>query len=122
MDKILLEGIQLGIKVGTTEEERSKPQPCRLDLTLVTNLDQAGQTGELEGTVDYAAVFRSVERICLDQTFTLLEEVAHQVCCQILENFEVRQVKLRIRKLQPFSDQLHSVGIEVKRKRRKVKK
>ena len=122
MDKIFLEGIRLGIKVGTTQEERSKPQPCRLDLTLVANLDQAGRTGELEGTVDYARVFKSVEKICLDETFTLLEEVAYQVCCQILENFEVRQVKLRIRKLQPFSDQLHSVGIEVKRKQRKAKK
>jgi len=63
-----------------------------------------------------------VEKICLDETFTLLEEVAYQVCCQILENFEVKQVKLRIRKLQPFSDQLDSVGIEIKRKRRNVKK
>ena len=122
MDKIFLEGIQLGIKVGATEEERSSPQPCRLDLTLVADLDQAGQSGDLKDTVDYAAVFKSAEKVCLGKAFTLLEEVAHQVCGEILESFGVRRVKLRIRKLQPFSDNLRSVGIEVKRQRRNLEK
>lgn len=122
MDKIFLEGIQLGIKVGTTEEERSNPQPCRLDLTLIADLSQAGLSGDLEDTIDYAAVFESVEKICLGKAFTLLEEVAHQVCGEILENFGVKQVRVRICKLQPFSDKLQCVGIEVKRRRRNSRK
>ena len=118
MDKIILEGIQLDVKVGTTEQERSLPQPCGLDLTLEADLRRSGTSGDLRSSVDYVAVFNCVERICTNNSFTLLEEIGHQVCREILEMFRVGEVKLRLRKLRPFSDKLRSVGIEVKRKRK----
>lgn len=122
MDKIFLEGIQLGIRVGTTAGERSKPQPCRLDLVLKVNLSQAGQSGNLDKTIDYVAILKCVEELCSDHSFTLLEEVAHQTCRAIFAGFAVKEVKLKISKTQPFSDKLSAVGIQVKRKRRNLKK
>jgi 7,8-dihydroneopterin aldolase/epimerase/oxygenase len=122
MDKIFLEGIQLGIRVGTTTEERSKPQPCRLDLVLKVNLSQAGQSGNLDKTVDYVAILKCVEEIGSGGSFTLLEEIAHQTCRTILEGFAVKEVKLRISKTQPFSDKLSAVGVQFKRTRRDLKK
>jgi dihydroneopterin aldolase len=122
MDKIFLEGIQLGIRVGTTAEERGTPQPCRLDLVLKTNLSQAGQSGNLDKTVDYVAILKCVEEICSDGSFTLLEEIAHRTCRTILEGFAVKEVTLRISKTQPFSDKLSAVGVQFKRTRRDFKK
>jgi dihydroneopterin aldolase len=118
MDKIILEGIQLDVKVGTTEQERSLPQPCGLDLTLEADLRRSGTSGDLRSSVDYVAVFNCVEKVCTNNSFTLLEEIGHQLCREILETFRVGEVKLRLRKLRPFSDKLRSVGIEVKRKRK----
>jgi 7,8-dihydroneopterin aldolase/epimerase/oxygenase len=122
MDKIFLEGIQLGIRVGTTAEERDKPQPCRLDIVLKADLSQAGQSGDLDKTIDYVAVFRCAEKICSNNSFTLLEEIAHQICRAILERFAVKEVELRIRKAQPFSEKLSAVGVQLKRNRRDLKK
>ena len=124
MDKILLEGIRLQIRVGTTEQERSEPQLCGLDLVVAADLKAAGRSGDLKHTVDYAAIFRVIETHCAQNSFTLLEEVGQQLCDRILDQYSVESVKLRIRKLKPFSSRLKSMGIELKRtrKRRRSKK
>ena len=122
MDKILLEGIRLKIRVGTTEQERSEPQLCGLDLVVATDLRAAGRSGDLKHTVDYAAIFRVIEAHCLQNSFTLLEEVGQQLCDRIFDQCPVKSIKLRIRKLKPFSSRLKSMGIELKRTRKRGKK
>jgi dihydroneopterin aldolase len=119
MDKILLEGIRLEIRVGTTEQERSEPQLCGLDLVVAADLKAAGRSGDLKHTVDYAAIFRVIEAHCVQNSFTLLEEVGQQLCDRIFDQYPVESIKLRIRKLKPFSSKLTSVGVELKRKRSK---
>ena len=121
MDKILLEGMRLEIRVGTTEEERSQPQLCGLDLALAADLKAAGRSGDLKHTVDYAAIFSSIEAHCTKNSFTLLEEVGQQVCDRIFDQYPVESIKLRIRKLKPFSSRLNSVGVELKRNRKRSK-
>lgn len=121
-DKILLEGIRLEVRVGTSEEERSQPQLCGLDLALETDLKASGKTGKLGDALDYVAVFRAVETLCGGGSFCLLEELAEQVCDKLLSDFPVRTVKLRVRKLNPFSPRLHAVGVEIKRYHKRHKK
>ena len=116
MDKILLEDIRFLIAVGVTQEERNRPQLCRLDVTLKTDLSGAGATGDLTRGVDYSAVFGVLEDLCTRKSFKLLEEIAHQACEVLLARFTVRTVQFRIRKLQPFTDKIGTVGIEVARK------
>ncbi|MEW5979517.1 MAG: dihydroneopterin aldolase [Acidobacteriota bacterium] len=120
VDRILIEGIHFNIAVGVTEEERSRPQPCRLDLKLdVGSLKKAGRSGDLEATIDYAAVYGLVEQTCRERAFVLLEEPAEQIAAAILGKFRVKRVRLRIRKLEPFSPSLQAVGIEISRKNSK---
>jgi FolB domain-containing protein len=121
MDKILLEGIRLEIRVGTTEEERSQPQLCALDLSLETDLRSAGRSGDLSEAVDYAEVFRSVKMLCTEKSFCLLEELGHQICQEVLAKFSVAGIKLKIRKLSPFTPELGSVGVELERHRKQRK-
>lgn len=122
MDKILLEGIRLEIRVGTTEQERSEPQLCGLDLVLAADLKAAGRSGDLKHTVDYTTVLRVVEAHCAQNSFTLLEEVGQHLCDRIFDQCPVESIKLRIRKLKPFSSKLTSVGVELKRTRKRSNK
>ena len=116
MDKILLRDIRLQMKVGTTRQERVQPQPCRVDLTLWRPLDKAGD-GQLDKTVDYSAVYSRVEKLCESRTFTLLEEAALLMCREVLKNFPVSKVRVRIGKTSPFSEKLGFVGVQVERRR-----
>jgi dihydroneopterin aldolase len=118
MDKILLAGIRLEIRVGTTEEERSRPQLCGLELSLETDLRSAGRSGDLSETADYAAVFRTVKTLCTQKSFCLLEELGHQICHEVFARFPVEGIKLKICKLSPFTPELGAVGVELERYRK----
>jgi len=76
----------------------------------------------LKHTVDYAAIFQVIEAHCAQNSFTLLEEVGQQLCDRIFEQCPVESIKLRIRKLKPFSSKLTSVGVELRRNRTRKKK
>lgn len=116
MDKILVRNIRLQMKVGTTSQERSQAQPCRADLTLWQPLEKARE-GTLDKTVDYSAVYARVENLCESRTFTLLEEAALSICREVLKNFSVRKVRVRIGKTSPFTKKLGFVGVQVERSR-----
>ena len=122
MDKILLEGIRLDIRVGTTKEERAEPQLCGLDLVMEADLKAAGRSGDLNRTVDYAAIFRLLEAHCSQNSFTLLEEIGQQLCDKIFDQYPVESIKLKIRKLNPFSSRVSAVGVELRRNRKRKKK
>ena len=121
MDKIFLDGIRFEIRVGTIDEERSQSQLCGLDLSLETDLKSAGKSGHLTKTVDYASVFRRIESLCTQKSFCLLEEIGHQICEEVLTHYPVEKIKLKLRKVHPFSTKLNSVGIELKRYRKSMK-
>ena len=116
MDQILLNDIRLQMKVGTTQQERRKTQPCRVNLTLSRSLEEAAG-GRLEKTVDYSAVYYLVQQLCEGQPFTLLEEAALLICREVLREFPVKKVKVQIGKIKPFTEKLGFVGIEVERSR-----
>ena len=122
MDKILFEDIRLEIHVGVTDEERSVAQPCGLDFSLYVKLRPAGKSGDLQKSVDYTAMFRCIEEVCARRPYTLLEEVAEQLCGEILNHFPVQKVLVKVRKLQPFSPRLNAVGVEIERSQKKTKK
>ena len=115
MDKILLESLRLDIRVGVTEDERSVPQLCGLDVTLYVNLRPSGKSGDLKKSVDYSAVFRRVEEICTHGQFILLEEIGEQVCADLFLHFPLEKIRVKVRKLHPFSPKLSAVGIEMTR-------
>jgi 7,8-dihydroneopterin aldolase/epimerase/oxygenase len=119
MDKIFLDGIRLEIRVGTTVEERSRPQLCGLVLVLEAKLGRAGKSGDVRKTVDYAAVFHTIEKLCSEKAFCLLEEVGHEICNQVLANYPVEKVNLRISKLKPFTAKMAAVGIELERRQKR---
>jgi FolB domain-containing protein len=122
MDKILFEDIRLEIHVGVTDEERSVVQPCGLDLNLYVKLRPAGKSGDLQKSVDYSAIFRCIEEVCARRPYTLLEEIAEQLCTEILHHFPVKRVLVKVRKLHPFSPRLNAVGVEIERSQKKGKK
>jgi FolB domain-containing protein len=117
MDKIFLRGIQLPIRVGVTDTERAVPQPCILDLEIGVDLSDAGRSGDLARTIDYSSLFADLEQLCLSRDFVLLEEVAERAVELVWRNPLARRVCLRIGKVHPFTDKLHSVGVEFRRKR-----
>jgi len=114
MDKIVLNDVNLEMKVGTTLDERRKFQRCQLQLTLFVSLEKT-VNGELGKTVDYKRVYEFVKDLCQCRSFVLLEEVALLICREVLRKFRVKKVKVKIGKVDTFSKNVGFVGVEVTR-------
>jgi dihydroneopterin aldolase len=115
-DRILISGIrELGVH-GVLPEEQLRPQPFEIDLELVVDLTTAGESDDLDDTVDYSAVCEAVSRVVASEQYRLLERLASriaEVCCA---DPRVEGVVVNVRKLHPpVRAMLDSVGVRLER-------
>jgi len=116
VDRILISGIrELGVH-GVLPEEQTRPQPFEVNVELAVDLEAAGDSDDLDDTVDYSAVCEAVSRVVASEKYRLLERLATriaEVCCA---DPRVRGVTVEVRKLRPpVRALLDSVGVRIER-------
>ena len=93
-DKLLLHGLQFFSYHGVADEERSLGQKFIVDVELGVDLKRAGQSDDIDDTVNYAAVYASVKDSFPNehaeaplQASKLVEHVAEDIAEKILRGF-----------------------------------
>ena len=119
MDKILLRGLELFAYHGVNPEEKRDGQTFLLDVTLGVDLTRAGQTDDLNDTVNYAAVRKTIQRAFTGASYDLIERAAQVVCDAVLaEHPAAEEITLRLKKPQaPMNAVFDYVGVEITRRR-----
>ena len=87
MGTIVIKGLrELGVH-GVLPEEQTRPQPFEVDVELDVDLGTAGESDELDDTVDYAAVAEAVSRVVTSERYQLLERLATRIAevCRVDE-------------------------------------
>jgi dihydroneopterin aldolase len=103
---------------GYYDHELHAPQPFEVDVELVLNLQPAGVDDDLEQSVDYGKVYEAVRQIVESTSFRLLEALAEAISHEILADFEVNEVAVRVRKPEVrLSGPLDYAGVEIRRLR-----
>jgi 7,8-dihydroneopterin aldolase/epimerase/oxygenase len=103
---------------GVHEREQLEAQPFGVDVELVQNLQPAGVDDDLSKTVDYGQVFEVCRQIVESTSFRLIEALAEALAHEILAEFPVLEVGIRVRKLQPpIEGSLAYAGVEIWRRR-----
>lgn len=116
MDKIVLHGMDFYGYHGILPEERSLGQRYVVDLELYLDLRPAGESDDLNHTVDYAKVFELVESIITGQPYQLLEALAEAVAGVVLKSFPVKEVLVRVKKPQaPIPGKFAWMSVEIHR-------
>jgi dihydroneopterin aldolase len=101
MGTIFIVGLrELGVH-GVLPEEQSRPQPFEVDVQLEVDLDAAGQSDDLDDTVDYSAVSEAVSRVVKNERFHLLERLATRIGEVCKTDERVSSVSVTVRKLHP---------------------
>ena len=101
MDRILISGLrELGVH-GVLPEEQVRPQPFEVDIELLVDVAAAGESDELEETVDYGAVCESVSHIISSEQHRLLERLATRIAEVCRADPRVAGVVVEVRKLHP---------------------
>ncbi|NNF07912.1 MAG: dihydroneopterin aldolase [Candidatus Eisenbacteria bacterium] len=117
-DSVRLNDIVLFAHLGVSPAEREVGQRIHLDLEVSASLEKASQTDALGDTVNYEAIYRTVESVVEVSRHKLLETLAGDLIRQILKDYPVDAVRVRIRKPNvPFAGSLASAEVELARTR-----
>ena len=117
-DRIVLRNMRFNGRHGYYEHELTNPQPFEVDVELVLNLQPAGVDDDLEKTVDYGRVYAIARQIVESTSYRLLEAIAEAISHEILAEFEVTEVGVRVRKpAVQLGGPLDHAAVEIWRRR-----
>jgi dihydroneopterin aldolase len=116
VDRILIAGIrELGIH-GVLPEEQERPQPFEVDVELLVDLTDAGESDDLADTVDYGLVRAEIAKIVTSEHYQLLERLAERIAEGCRRDPRVQGVVVEVRKMKPPIDaDLAYVGVRIER-------
>jgi dihydroneopterin aldolase len=120
MDKILLNGLEFYGYHGCLPEENKLGQKFIVDVEIKADLRQAGETDELEHTINYAEVYDICKEYAEQRASKLLENVAENIANTILDTFLIaKSCKVKIVKPNPpIQGYYNNVGIVIKRSKK----
>jgi len=117
-DRIVLANMRFQGRHGVYEWEQLTAQPFDVDVELLLNLHPAGIDDDLELSVDYGRVYDAVRQIVESTSFRLLEALAEAISHELLADFDVTEVVVRVRKPEVRLDgPLDYAGVEIHRQR-----
>ena len=97
-DSIQLNGMSFYGYHGVSEAERELGQRFVVDLEIYRDLSLAGESDNLDDTVNYTNLYKIVKKIVEDSRHELLESLAESITKRVLEEFTVDSVKLTVKK------------------------
>ena len=116
MDVIQLTGIRCYGYTGYLQEERFLGQWFEVDLRMTVDLAAAGQSDQIEDTLDYRSVITAVKEIISLSKFDLVEKLAETIIATVLSFDKVQQVELKLHKPRaPIPDFSGKITIELTR-------
>jgi FolB domain-containing protein len=116
MDQIFIKDLVARGIIGVKDPEREKPQEILINIVLFADVHQAGQTDDLEDTVNYRTIAkRALAHAESAKRFTV-EALAADIARLCLEEAKVQKVRVRVEKpgAVRFS---RTVGVEIERSR-----
>ena len=115
MDKIFVKGLKVSCIIGILDYERVQEQPLIVDLELEKDLKEAGTTGNLDKSIDYAHLSNRVKTYIIERKARLLEELRVELCDLILKEYQPNKVTVTLNKPKAVADTT-AVGVQISKK------
>ncbi|MFP5116260.1 dihydroneopterin aldolase [Bacillaceae bacterium C204] len=119
MDKIHVNRMEFYGYHGVFSEETRLGQRFAVDLSVSIDLKKAGETDQLEYSVNYADLYQVCKDIVEGQPYKLVEAVAERIAANILTGFPlISEVTVTVIKPDPpIPGHYRSVAVEITRRR-----
>jgi FolB domain-containing protein len=114
MDKIFVKDLLARGVIGINDWERNNPQDILINLVLFADLQKAGQTDNLDNSVNYRTVSKKVQAHAETANRLTVEALAEDIARICLQEPGVMKVQVTVEKpgAVRFSK---SVGVEIER-------
>ena len=100
-DKLNIKNMSFYAFHGDDIKERELGQRYEVDIELKIDNTRGTKEDNVEFTVNYKNVFKTIERIVIGKRFNLIETLAANIADECLENFDIEGILVRVRKLKP---------------------
>lgn len=98
MDIIYLQDLRIDTIIGVYDWERRIRQTVILDLEMAADIRRAAATDRLEDTLNYKAVAKRLMDYVGHSEFQLVETLAERIAALVLQEFDVKWLRLRVNK------------------------
>jgi dihydroneopterin aldolase len=116
MDIIRLNNMIFYAHHGYYQAERELGQKFEVDVELECDVSKAILSDSLHDTINYRDVFTRVNEVFNSYKFTLLESLADKIAQDILHQFPIHSIRIRVRKPQvPLNGFLDNVEVDIHR-------
>ncbi|MFP4380232.1 MAG: dihydroneopterin aldolase [Candidatus Sumerlaeia bacterium] len=98
LDRIHIRDLLVRCIIGIYDDERREKQDVNINITLFADLRKAGQTDDINDTVDYKAIKKKVIAMVEESEFFLVEKLAQRIADICLENPMVQVARVCLAK------------------------
>lgn len=119
MDKIYLHKLAFYGYHGLFAEENKLGQRYFVDLVLEMDLRKAGESDQIEDSIDYGHVFEITKEIVEGKAYRLVEAVAEKVADSLLNTFDqLTACRVKVDKPDPpIPGHYQAVAVEIYREK-----
>lgn len=118
MDVLRIKNLKIPGKHGVYDFEKNKEGLFELDVEMFMGLSKAGISDELNDTVNYDEAVSLIANVFVEKDYKLIEAVGEKICENLLTEFPIQKVVLRIRKPHaPIIANLDTVEVELVREK-----
>lgn len=112
-DRMQLHRIELFGRHGVFEEEQRLGQRWIVDLDLQIDLRTAGESDQLEHSINYAEIYNTVKQIVEEESYQLVEALTERIAAVLLEQYAlISEATVRVTKPNPPFD-IHFQGVTI---------
>lgn len=98
LDRITIHDIEMRCIIGVYPEERREKQDVVVTVTLHTDLTRAGRSDDVNDTIDYKSVKKTIVDLVESSSHQLVEALAQAIADACLEFDGVERVDVRVEK------------------------
>lgn len=123
MDKIIIKNLKLFCYHGVNPEEKVDGQNFIFDIEASVDLSVPCETDNVDDTVSYAKMIKTVRRVSQSQKDDLIERVAQKIIDALFEEYEkIQSIKISVKKPEaPIKAEFDYVAVQIERERKWVK-
>lgn len=116
MDRIYIQDLALRCVIGVNPEERREKQDVVVNVVLDTDVRAAGESDDIDDTVDYKTVKKEIRRLVENSGYLLVEKLATEIARICLTPDGVERAVVRVDKPGALRF-ARSVAVEIERTR-----
>ena len=98
MDRIFLSEMKIETTVGIWEWEKRIKQQVIIDIEMSADIKKAAATDQIEDTLNYKAVAKSVRKLVEESSFQLVETMAEKISELVIGEHNVSWVRIKVNK------------------------